>query len=71
MAAHIAYIKAEAGIDHVGIGGDFDGVELLPEGLEDVSTYPTLIEVRGTRCTRVRARVGLWGWGMVMGFHRC
>lgn len=43
VAAHIAYIKQAASIDNVGIGGDFDGVEKLPIGLEDVSTYPALI----------------------------
>jgi membrane dipeptidase len=31
-----------AGIDHVGIGGDFDGTPEVPRGLEDVSTYPAL-----------------------------
>ena len=32
-----------AGVDHVGLGGDFDGVEDLPDGLEDVSCYPALV----------------------------
>ena len=32
------------GIDHVGIGSDFDGISSTPTGLEDVSTYPNLIE---------------------------
>ena len=31
-----------AGIDQVGIGSDFDGVELLPDGLEDASRYPAI-----------------------------
>ena len=31
-----------AGAEHVGIGGDYDGVDVLPVGLEDVSTYPRL-----------------------------
>ena len=31
-----------AGIDHIGIGSDFDGSESMPEGLEDVSRYPVL-----------------------------
>ncbi|PVD29597.1 hypothetical protein C0Q70_08852 [Pomacea canaliculata] len=42
VADHIDYIKRKIGIDHVGIGGDYDGVEVLPVGLEDVSTYPAL-----------------------------
>ena len=32
-----------AGIEHVGIGGDYDGVDDLPEGLEDVACYSALI----------------------------
>ncbi|XP_052822472.1 dipeptidase 1-like [Octopus bimaculoides] len=39
---HIDHIKNVAGVDTVGIGGDYDGVERLPIGLEDVSTYPDL-----------------------------
>ena len=30
------------GVDHIGIGGDYDGISLLPAGLEDVTTYPDL-----------------------------
>jgi membrane dipeptidase len=37
---HIEHIARLAGVDHVGIGSDFDGTEQLPLGLEDVSTYP-------------------------------
>ncbi|KAK7467737.1 hypothetical protein BaRGS_00037045, partial [Batillaria attramentaria] len=39
---HINYIKNKIGIDYIGIGGDYDGVTILPVGLEDVSTYPAL-----------------------------
>jgi membrane dipeptidase len=39
---HIEHIRDVAGIDHVGIGGDFDGITSVPVGLEDVSTYPAL-----------------------------
>ena len=42
VADHIDHIREVAGIDHVGIGGDFDGTESLPEGLEDVSMYHLL-----------------------------
>ena len=41
-ADHIDHIRQLAGIDHIGLGGDFDGITAVPEGLEDVSTYPTL-----------------------------
>jgi membrane dipeptidase len=44
VADHIEHVIALVGIDHVGIGSDFDGIESGPTGLEDVSTYPNLIE---------------------------
>lgn len=44
VADHIDHIKEVAGIDHVGLGGDYDGVPRVPTGLEDVSTYPKLVE---------------------------
>lgn len=45
VADHIDHVVEIAGIDHVGIGSDFDGVgNSLPEGLKDVSMYPNLIE---------------------------
>ena len=40
---HIDHVRAVAGIDHIGIGGDYDGTSSLPVGLEDVSTYPALV----------------------------
>jgi len=43
VAAHIDYIRARIGAEHIGLGGDFDGISSTPEGLEDVSTYPALI----------------------------
>lgn len=42
---HIEHIIKVAGIDHVGIGSDYDGVSSLPVGLEDVSTYPMITEI--------------------------
>jgi membrane dipeptidase len=39
---HIDHIRKTAGIDHVGLGSDFDGITSVPVGLEDVSTFPTL-----------------------------
>lgn len=43
VAEHIDYVVKLVGIDHVGLGSDFDGVEQVPEGLEDVSGYPNLL----------------------------
>ncbi len=41
-ADHVEHVRRVAGIDHVGIGGDYDGVWGFPEGMEDVSGYPLL-----------------------------
>ena len=43
VADHIDHIRKIAGIDHIGIGSDFDGFSGPPEGLEDVSKYPALL----------------------------
>jgi membrane dipeptidase len=43
VAEHVEHVRDVAGIDHVGIGSDYDGVDWLPEGLQDVSCYPALI----------------------------
>jgi len=42
VADHIDHIRKVAGIDHIGIGGDLDGITTVPTGLEDVSKYPML-----------------------------
>jgi membrane dipeptidase len=42
VADHVEHVRKVAGVDHVGIGSDFDGVSDLPIGLEDVSAYPAL-----------------------------
>ena len=43
VADHIDHIARIAGHDHVGIGGDLDGIDTTPSGLEGVETYPALI----------------------------
>lgn len=43
VADHMEHVRDVAGIDHVGIGADFDGISSTPVGLEDVSTYPALV----------------------------
>jgi membrane dipeptidase len=43
VADHVEHVREVAGIDHVGLGGDYDGTDRLPEGLGDVSCYPALI----------------------------
>ncbi len=42
VADHVEHVRRVAGADHVGIGGDFDGISETVQGLEDVSTYPAL-----------------------------
>lgn len=42
VADHIDHIRKVAGIDHIGLGGDFDGITQVVVGLEDVSKYPDL-----------------------------
>ncbi len=42
VADHIDHIRQVAGVDHVGIGSDFDGIDHGPDGLEDVSRFPDL-----------------------------
>ncbi len=44
LVDHIDHIVRVAGIEHVGLGSDFDGVFLVPEGLDDVSKYPAITE---------------------------
>ncbi|MFM9062522.1 MAG: dipeptidase [Pirellula sp.] len=42
---HIEHVIKVAGIDHVGLGSDFDGISKLPVGIEDVSKYPVITEL--------------------------
>jgi membrane dipeptidase len=43
VADHVEHVREVAGVDHVGLGGDYDGVPSQPEGLQDVSGYPRLV----------------------------
>lgn len=43
VVAHIQHVRDVAGIDHVGLGGDFDGVTSLPTGVEGVDAYPRIL----------------------------
>lgn len=43
VVAHIQHVRDVAGIDHVGLGGDFDGVGALPEGITGVDAYPRIL----------------------------
>ena len=58
---HIEHLAAVAGVDHVGIGSDYDGIDAVPVGLEDVSTYPAItveLLVRGWGEPEIRKILG-------------
>ncbi|QMU69341.1 dipeptidase [Streptacidiphilus sp. P02-A3a] len=61
VADHVEHAREVAGIDHVGLGGDFDGVDRQPVGLADVSGYPVLLRElarRGWSRTELEALTG-------------
>ncbi|MFB7031413.1 MULTISPECIES: dipeptidase [unclassified Streptomyces] len=43
VADHLDHMREAAGIDHIGIGGDYDGTAFTPSGLDDVAGYPNLV----------------------------
>ncbi len=49
VVTHLEHVREVAGIDHIGLGGDYDGVDWLPEGLEDVTGYPRLLAALAER----------------------
>lgn len=49
VVAHVEHVREVAGIDHVGLGGDYDGATFMPTGLEDVSGYPRLFAALADR----------------------
>ena len=62
VADHIDHIRKVAGIDHIGLGGDFDGISQVVVGLEDVSKYPDLtaeLLKRGYKDDDVKKILGL------------
>jgi membrane dipeptidase len=62
VADHIEHVRDVAGIDHVGLGSDFDGITSVPTGLENVSKFPDLVAEllrRGWRVEDVKKVVGL------------
>jgi membrane dipeptidase len=49
VVAHVEHVREVAGVEHVGLGGDYDGTDWLPEGLEDVTGYPRLLAALAER----------------------
>lgn len=61
LIAHIQHVRDVAGIDHVGLGGDFDGIGSLPEGIDGVDAYPIILAAlmeRGWSEADIRKLVG-------------
>jgi len=59
---HVEHVVAVSGVDHVGLGSDFDGIDLTPVGLEDVSTFPAItaeLLVRGWNEGDIKKVLGL------------
>ena len=62
VADHIEHIRRVAGVDHVGYGSDFDGIDCAPQGLDDVSRFPALtaeLVRRGWKDADVEKVIGL------------
>ena len=49
VADHLDHMREVAGVDHIGIGGDYDGTAFTPDGLDDVAGYPNLIAELSSR----------------------
>jgi membrane dipeptidase len=62
VADHVDHVREVAGLEHVGLGGDYDGVDFQPEGLEDVSGYPRLLaELLARGWSEVEVAKLTWG----------
>jgi membrane dipeptidase len=62
VADHLDHMREVAGIDHLGIGGDFDGITFTTDGLQDVACYPNLIaELLGRGWSEVDLAKLTWG----------
>jgi membrane dipeptidase len=49
VVAHVEHVREVAGVEHVGLGGDYDGTPAMPDGLNDVSCYPALLAALAER----------------------
>jgi membrane dipeptidase len=49
VVRHLEHARDVVGVEHVGIGGDYDGTDTFPDGLQDVSCYPALLQALADR----------------------
>jgi membrane dipeptidase len=70
VVRHIEHVREVAGVDHVGIGADYDGISELPIGLEDVSTYPRLFAELSRRGWSEADLRKLAGENIIRAWHR-
>ena len=61
VADHVDHAREVAGVRHVGLGGDFDGVDVLPEGMTGVDAYPLLLDELARRGWSAADLAGLAG----------
>lgn len=61
LADHVEHARAVAGVRHIGLGGDFDGVDALPEGITGVDGYPLLLDELARRGWTAADLAGLAG----------
>ncbi len=65
VVRHVEHVREVAGVEHVGLGGDFDGTDTYPVGLQDVSGYPRLLEALAERGWSDAELAGLTGGNML------
>ena len=65
VADHVEHVRDVAGLDHVGIGSDYDGVMFYPERMPDVSSYPVLMDALRRRSWS-ESDLGMLGHGNVL-----
>ncbi len=59
VVAHVEHVREVAGVEHVGLGGDYDGTPHLPDGLEDVTGYPRVLQALADRGWSAQELAGL------------
>ena len=69
VVAHVEHVRDVAGVEHVGLGGDYDGTPQLPDGLEDVTGYPRLLQALADRGWSAAELAGLTSGNVLRTMH--